>query len=81
MKTTVVVIISFWIFVGATCSVKKELKALQDLKAECENLEVELGGLGAEKLTPVIDKKVSQCTEHGFWLKKVKKKKQNSLDW
>ena len=41
---------------------KKELKALQDLKAECENLEVELGGLGAEKLTPVIDKKVSQCT-------------------
>lgn len=80
MKIVLVAIVGLFLM-GASCTVKRSLNTLQTLKTDCEELEVELGGLGAEKLTPVIDKKVEQCSTHGFWSKKVKKKKQNSLDW
>ena len=53
--------------------VKEELKGLQGLKTECENLQIELDGLAAKKWTKIIDEKVKQCKDHGFWENKPRK--------
>lgn len=47
--------------------VKEEVKSLQNLKTECDNLQVELEAIGAKKWTKVIDDKVKACKDHGFW--------------
>ena len=57
--------------------VKEELKSLQQLKTECDNLQVELESLGAKKWTKVIDDKVKACKDHGFW--EFKKRKMNDF--
>lgn len=57
------------------CSVKQELNGLQELKQECGDLELELASLKASKWTEVIDKKVSQCNEHGFWSGKLERQR------
>ena len=62
----------------AGCSVTSELKGLQELKAECDALELELAGLKAKKWTEVIDKKVAQCDEHGFMSGKLKKQRRKT---
>lgn len=49
--------------------VKEEVKGLQNLKTECDNLQLELETLGAKKWTKIIDTKVKQCKDHGFWSK------------
>lgn len=68
----VVFIFCFFIFLGATCSkqVKEEVKGLQSLKTECDNLQIELESLQAKKFTKVIDEKIKQCSDHGFWERK-----------
>ena len=53
--------------------VKEEVKTLQSLKTECDNLQIELESLGAKKWTKVIDNKVKQCKDHGFWQRKKRK--------
>ena len=54
--------------------VKEEVIGLQNLKTECDNLQIELESLGAKKWTKVIDNKVKQCKDHGFWRRKDFKK-------
>lgn len=58
------------LIMGASCSVKEEVKTLQVLKTDCENLQLELDSLGAKKWTKVINEKVKQCKDHGFWERK-----------
>ena len=74
MKAIAIVLMGFFVL-GATCSknVKKEVKSLQQLKTECDNLQIELESLGAKKWTKVIDGKVKQCKDHGFWQRKKRK--------
>jgi len=63
----------FWFCLGVSCSVKQELSGLQELKIECDALELELASLKAKKWTDIIDKKTDQCREHGFWSGKLDK--------
>lgn len=69
-----ILILSAWVLMGSSCSVKEELKGLQTLRAECENLQLELDSLGAKKWTKTIDTKVKECKDHGFWAKAKRKK-------
>lgn len=62
----------------AGCSVTSELKGLQELKAECDALELELAGLKAKKWTEVIDKRADRCREHGFWTGKLDEAKRKT---
>ena len=52
---------------------KEDVKELNNLKVECENLSLDLESLGAKKWTKVIDAKVKECKDHGFWPKKKRK--------
>lgn len=60
--------------------VKEEVKSLQTLKTECDNLQVELESLQAKKFTKVIDEKIKQCKDHGFWEFKKSKPPREFLD-
>ena len=60
--------------------VKEEVKSLQTLKTECDNLQIELESLGAKKWTKVIDEKVKTCKDHGFWSTKPFKAPKDFLD-
>lgn len=74
MKTIAIVLMGLFVL-GATCqkNVKEEVKGLSQLKTECDNLQVELDSLGAKKWTKVIDAKVKECKDHGFWEFKKRK--------
>jgi hypothetical protein len=72
-----IMIFGVFVFMGSTCTVKEEVKSLQALKAECDNLQVELESLGAKKWTKIIDDKVKTCKNHGFW--EFKKRKINTF--
>lgn len=76
MKAIAIVLMGLFVL-GATCSkdVKKEVKSLQSLKTECDNLQLELESLGAKKWTKVIDEKVKACKDHGFWTTKKREYK------
>lgn len=68
MLKIIILIVSVVFIMGASClSVKEEVKGLQSLKTQCENLQIELDSLGAKKWTKVIDEKVKECKDHGFW--------------
>lgn len=77
MKLILGMIVVMFVTMGASCSVKEEVKGLQTLKTECENLQLELESLGATKWTKTIDDKVKTCKDHGFW-EKPKRKPFNS---
>jgi hypothetical protein len=72
------------LFIVAGCSlkpkVKEEVKTLGMLKTECDNLQVELEALQAKKFTKVIDDKIKQCKDHGFWQKPQRKPPREFLD-
>lgn len=78
MFKVLVILISGLLVMGASCSVKSELKDLQELKTECDSLEIELASLKARKWTKVIDERADKCREHGFWSGKLDKKKRKT---
>lgn len=66
------------LFLLAGCStfkpkVKDEVKKLQLLQSECQQLQDSLDDLGAKKWTKTIDEKVKACKAHGFWEFKKRK--------
>lgn len=64
------ILLIFFIVCGCAMmkpKVKEEVKGLQNLKTECDNLQIELESIGAKKWTKIIDDKVKQCKDHGFW--------------
>ena len=55
------------------CSVKSAIKDQVELKDECLMLKPELDALGSKKLPSVVQAKVKDCEDHGFYPKdKVK---------
>lgn len=78
MRSSLLIIMIVGVMISAfACSlkpkVKEEVKSLSTLKTECDNLQIELESLGAKKWTKVIDDKVKQCKDHGFWEEKKRK--------
>lgn len=72
-----IMLFSAFLVFGMSRKPKEDLQDLNKLKTECENLQVDLDSLGAKKWTKVIDAKVKECKDHGFW--EFKKRKINTF--
>ena len=80
MIKIIVLVMASFLFVGASCSVKDDIKNLQKKKIECENLQPELESLDSKKYTKTINDAIKDCEDHGFWEKPKRKKINTYMD-